>query len=441
MGPEGAVNIVFRNELSGEGSDARRSELIADYRERFANPYVAAERGYVDDVIEPRRTRPVLIDALETALSEARAAPQAQAREHPALTHARVRTGLRPLRGRPPRFPAGALDGRGVPRAVAPGALKAGGELPGRDGARRLRPSREPLSQAARVGRRRARRHREPCRADRGRGGSGAALRHRRLRLARGIPRRSTDRAAGTLVRSGCCGLRQPADPPRPSHRDRRVAKPGAPDPQGLRAHRVQLGLSRARVRGPRRRCHASGHLAPRLSVADRSRQCAAKREAPPAAREVVLAERHPPAAPLRSGQRSSPTRRCWPAASGPYRCLHRSTYRWVRRSGSPAGSSQRRGRAGRPSSRRPSAPECASVSQRPSTVSTSPERCSVWVASRSRPPEPTRWPRPVAELSRTTRWGRWDVSASRVRPRPRSTMSISCRTGWLSSSGPAKCP
>ena len=46
---------------------ARREELITDYKARFANPYVAAERGYVDDVIEPRRTRPVLIDALETA--------------------------------------------------------------------------------------------------------------------------------------------------------------------------------------------------------------------------------------------------------------------------------------------------------------------------------------------------------------------------------------
>ncbi len=68
MGPEGAVNIVFRRELE-ESSDpeARRAELIEDYRERFANPLVAAERGYVDDVIEPRRTRPVLIEALETA--------------------------------------------------------------------------------------------------------------------------------------------------------------------------------------------------------------------------------------------------------------------------------------------------------------------------------------------------------------------------------------
>jgi propionyl-CoA carboxylase beta chain len=68
MGPEGAVNIVFRGELESEADpERRRAELIAEYRARFANPYVAAERGYVDDVIEPRRTRPVLIDALETA--------------------------------------------------------------------------------------------------------------------------------------------------------------------------------------------------------------------------------------------------------------------------------------------------------------------------------------------------------------------------------------
>jgi propionyl-CoA carboxylase beta chain len=71
MGPEGAVNIVFRGELEETAEpEARRAELIAEYKERFANPYVAAERGYVDDVIEPRRTRPVLIDALETARSK-----------------------------------------------------------------------------------------------------------------------------------------------------------------------------------------------------------------------------------------------------------------------------------------------------------------------------------------------------------------------------------
>jgi hypothetical protein len=64
MGPDGAVNIIFRHELDkAENAEARRAELIADYKERFANPYIAAERGYVDDVIEPRRTRPVLISA------------------------------------------------------------------------------------------------------------------------------------------------------------------------------------------------------------------------------------------------------------------------------------------------------------------------------------------------------------------------------------------
>ena len=71
MGPEGAVNIVFRRELeAADDPEARRAELIADYKDRFANPYTAAERGYVDDVIEPHTTRPVLIDALETALTK-----------------------------------------------------------------------------------------------------------------------------------------------------------------------------------------------------------------------------------------------------------------------------------------------------------------------------------------------------------------------------------
>ena len=77
MGPEGAVNIVFRRELAdADDPEARREELIADYRERFANPYAAAERGYVDEVIEPRRTRPVLIDALETSLTKREERPK-----------------------------------------------------------------------------------------------------------------------------------------------------------------------------------------------------------------------------------------------------------------------------------------------------------------------------------------------------------------------------
>jgi propionyl-CoA carboxylase beta chain len=77
MGPEGAVNIVFRKELEDAADpEERRAELIDDYKERFANPYTAAERGYVDDVIEPRRTRPVLIDALETTLTKREPRPR-----------------------------------------------------------------------------------------------------------------------------------------------------------------------------------------------------------------------------------------------------------------------------------------------------------------------------------------------------------------------------
>jgi propionyl-CoA carboxylase beta chain len=66
MGPDGAVNIIFRKELV-QASDAvqRKTELVEEYRDKFANPYVAASRGYIDDVIEPRESRPRLINALE----------------------------------------------------------------------------------------------------------------------------------------------------------------------------------------------------------------------------------------------------------------------------------------------------------------------------------------------------------------------------------------
>jgi len=66
MGPEGAVNIVFRKEIAAaEDPDAEQERLVKAYREQFANPYVAAARGYVDDVIEPQETRPRLIEALK----------------------------------------------------------------------------------------------------------------------------------------------------------------------------------------------------------------------------------------------------------------------------------------------------------------------------------------------------------------------------------------
>ena len=73
MGPEGAVNIVFRRELdAAKDQVSRRSELVADYSETFANPYIAAERGYIDDVIEPAETRRVLIRALRVAARKER---------------------------------------------------------------------------------------------------------------------------------------------------------------------------------------------------------------------------------------------------------------------------------------------------------------------------------------------------------------------------------
>jgi acetyl-CoA carboxylase carboxyltransferase component len=71
MGPEAAVNIVYRRELAAAADpDARRRELVTDYTERFANPYIAAERGYVDDVIEPRETRRALIRGLHLCLEK-----------------------------------------------------------------------------------------------------------------------------------------------------------------------------------------------------------------------------------------------------------------------------------------------------------------------------------------------------------------------------------
>ncbi len=66
MGPEGAVNIVYRRELQkAEDPEKLRREKVQEFRERFANPYIAAERGWVDAIIQPRDTRPKLIAALQ----------------------------------------------------------------------------------------------------------------------------------------------------------------------------------------------------------------------------------------------------------------------------------------------------------------------------------------------------------------------------------------
>jgi acetyl-CoA carboxylase carboxyltransferase component len=71
MGAEGAVKTIFRRELAqAKDKDAKAKELIDEYTERFANPYIAAQRGYVDDVIEARRTRSVIATALETLVNK-----------------------------------------------------------------------------------------------------------------------------------------------------------------------------------------------------------------------------------------------------------------------------------------------------------------------------------------------------------------------------------
>ena len=77
MGAEGAVNIIHRKEIAAaDDAVAKRVELIADYSERFSNPYIAAERGYVDAVIEPQHTRGKLIRSLEMLRSKRETIPQ-----------------------------------------------------------------------------------------------------------------------------------------------------------------------------------------------------------------------------------------------------------------------------------------------------------------------------------------------------------------------------
>jgi propionyl-CoA carboxylase beta chain len=77
MGPEGAVNIIYRRDIAGSPTpDERRKKLMEDYKARFANPYTAAERGYIDDVIVPHETRPKLIVALHTLQSKRQPGPK-----------------------------------------------------------------------------------------------------------------------------------------------------------------------------------------------------------------------------------------------------------------------------------------------------------------------------------------------------------------------------
>ncbi|WP_080903779.1 acyl-CoA carboxylase subunit beta [Parabacteroides sp. Marseille-P3160] len=77
MGPEGAANIIFRKEIEGaEDKDAMREEKVKEYTDKFANPYVAAGRGFVDAVIEPKETRSVLLQALKFAETKSEDRPK-----------------------------------------------------------------------------------------------------------------------------------------------------------------------------------------------------------------------------------------------------------------------------------------------------------------------------------------------------------------------------
>jgi propionyl-CoA carboxylase beta chain len=76
MGPEGAVRIIFRKEIAAsKDAKAKEAELVAEYKRKFANPYVAAEMGYIDDIIEPHETRPRLIKALRALLTKRESRP------------------------------------------------------------------------------------------------------------------------------------------------------------------------------------------------------------------------------------------------------------------------------------------------------------------------------------------------------------------------------
>lgn len=76
MGPEGAINVIGRREIAAaDDAEAKRAEMVADYRDQFANPYVAANRGYLDDVIDPAQTRPELVKALRMLESKVDSLP------------------------------------------------------------------------------------------------------------------------------------------------------------------------------------------------------------------------------------------------------------------------------------------------------------------------------------------------------------------------------
>ena len=77
MGPEGAANIIFRREIMGSDDPEKvRKQKVKEYKDKFANPYVAASRGYIDSVIEPQETRKLLLHAIEVSQNKSSGGPK-----------------------------------------------------------------------------------------------------------------------------------------------------------------------------------------------------------------------------------------------------------------------------------------------------------------------------------------------------------------------------
>ena len=88
MGAQGAVNILYRRELAAADTpDAERARLVTEYEDTLANPYIAAERGYVDAVIRPSETRAQIVRALRALRNKRATLPAEEAWEHPAVSH------------------------------------------------------------------------------------------------------------------------------------------------------------------------------------------------------------------------------------------------------------------------------------------------------------------------------------------------------------------
>ena len=105
MGAEGAVNIVYRRDLAGSDAEVR-ARKIAEFNERFASPFVAAEHGFIDDVIEPRETRAAADPGIAHARNQSRYDAEEEARQHPAVDPRASEPGAGWPRTRPARSSA-----------------------------------------------------------------------------------------------------------------------------------------------------------------------------------------------------------------------------------------------------------------------------------------------------------------------------------------------